>query len=61
MGDVDLARTRSNGTESTLARHAATDPRHAAVLLRRELDQLEGGDVVGARAMLEALLAALIP
>jgi hypothetical protein len=53
---MTLAPARTNGTESTPTRQAATDPRHAAKLLRRELGQIEGGDVVGARDVLEALL-----
>jgi hypothetical protein len=54
------------GTEALLTlvatspRHElAAEPRHAAELLREELDRMDDGDDEGARAVLQGLLVAL--
>jgi hypothetical protein len=53
---VDEAAGGTSGTESLSLRQAATDPRQAAGTLRRELAQLDSGDVAGASAILAALV-----
>jgi hypothetical protein len=55
---MTLAPASTNGTE-TMVTLPGAPTQMAAGLLRRELQQLEAGDVVGARAVLEELLAAL--